>query len=265
VNPIQKLKISVLNDNTAGRWCRAEHGLSFLIESDCTILFDTSSSDLIAYNAQILNIDLQKIDTIVLSHGHDDHSGGLQLFKGQKLICHPDSFLKRYRKSNNTSLGIKWTQDEIERRFDLQTSRDPVQLSEQVFFLGEIPRLTGFESQKTAFKKADGSDDFVLDDSGLAIVTNKGLVVVSGCAHSGICNMTAHAMKVTGIADVHMIIGGFHLQNDDSVTKLTIEWMKAMHVDQVIPSHCTAFPALAAISKTYKFMPVKSGNVIEVA
>lgn len=261
---MQKLKITVLNDNTAGRRCRAEHGLSYLIEADRTVLFDTSSSNLIEYNAKILDIDLQQIDTIVLSHGHDDHTGGLMLFEGQQLICHPDTFLKRYRKSNHTELGIKWTEAEIKRRFNLKTSRKPVQLSEQIYFLGEIPRLTDFESKQTAFLKDDGTDDFVMDDSGLAIVTSKGLVVVSGCAHSGICNMTAHAMKVTGIEKVHLVIGGFHLQSDDAITQRTIDWLKSMNVEQVIPSHCTSFSAQTAIYKHFRFLPVKSGNIIEL-
>ncbi|MDD2303681.1 MAG: MBL fold metallo-hydrolase [Prolixibacteraceae bacterium] len=261
---MQKLKITVLNDNIAGRWCRAEHGLSFRIEADRTVLFDTSSSDLIAYNAKILNIDLQQIDTIVLSHGHDDHTGGLSLFEGQQLICHPDTFLKRTRKSNGTNLGIKWSEDEIRSKFHLVLSRDPIQLSEQIYFLGEIPRLTEFESKQTAFRKADGTDDFVMDDSGLAIVTSKGLVVISGCAHSGICNMTALATKVTGIEKIHLVIGGFHLQNDDATTQQTIDWMKSMQVEQVIPSHCTNFSAQAAIFKSFRFIPVKSGNTIEI-
>lgn len=260
---MQKLKLTVLNDNVAGRWCRAEHGLSFLIEADRRVLFDTSSSDLIGYNAQILNIDLQQIDTIVLSHGHDDHTGGLMLMEGQRLICHPETFIERYRKTNDTSLGIKWTEVEIGERFDVQTSREPLQLSEQIYFLGEIPRITPFESKKTAFRKADGTDDFVMDDSGLAVITEKGLVVISGCAHSGICNMTAHAMKVTGIDKVFAIIGGFHLQNDDETTQTTIEWMKLMKIEQFIPSHCSSFSAQAAIFRSFRFLPVKSGNVIE--
>ncbi len=261
---LKKLKITILNDNIAGRWCRAEHGLSFLIEADIQVLFDTGSTDLIAYNASILNIDLDKIKTIVLSHGHDDHSGGLMLFNDCKLICHPDAFLKRYRKSNHSELGMKWSEQEVRSRFNLITSRKPVQLSDQIWFLGEIPRITDFESQKTAFQKENGSEDFVMDDSGLAIVTSKGLVVISGCAHSGICNMTAHAIKVTGVDKVHMVLGGFHLQNDDSVTQLTIDWMKSMNVEQVVPSHCTSFAAQSAIFKSYRFLPVKSGNIIEI-
>jgi len=264
MKPAGNLKITILNDNVAGRRCRAEHGLSFLIEADEQILFDTGSSDLIGYNAKILNIDLEQIETIVLSHGHDDHTGGLILFKGQKLICHPDTFLKRYRKSNHTELGIKWTETEIRNKFDLKTSREPVQISEQIYFLGEIPRKTDFESRSTAFQKADGSDDFVPDDSGLAVKTHKGLVIISGCAHSGICNMTNHAKKVTGVEKVHLVIGGFHLQNDDAVTQSTIEWMKLNRVEKIIPSHCTGFEAQAVFYKSFPFIPAKSGNVIEI-
>jgi 7,8-dihydropterin-6-yl-methyl-4-(beta-D-ribofuranosyl)aminobenzene 5'-phosphate synthase len=102
-----------------------------------------------------------------------------------------------------------------------------------------------------------------MDDSGLAIVTSKGLVVVSGCAHSGICNMVLQATKVTGIEKIYAVIGGFHLQNDDITTKMTIDWMKSMQVEQIIPSHCTSFSAQTAIYKSFPFMPVKSGNIIE--
>ncbi len=264
MKPTTPLKITILSDNVAGRRCRAEHGLSFLVEADTTVLFDTGSSDLIGYNAQILNVDLQQIETIVLSHGHDDHTGGLMLFEGQQLICHPDAFLKRHRKSNHTELGIKWLEEEIRKRFKLTTSRGPVRISEQVYFLGEIPRETSFESRSTAFRKADGTDDFVMDDSGLAVVTPKGLVVISGCAHSGICNMTAHARKVTGIEIVHLVIGGFHLQNDDQLTQTTLEWLKMNQVEQVVPSHCTGFSAQVAFLRSYPFIQAKTGNVIEI-
>jgi 7,8-dihydropterin-6-yl-methyl-4-(beta-D-ribofuranosyl)aminobenzene 5'-phosphate synthase len=258
------LKISILNDNIAGRHCLAEHGLSFLIEADETVLFDTGSTDVFSYNAKIMNIDLREIKTIVLSHGHDDHTGGLMHLQGQKIICHPDTFLKRYRKTNHTELGIRWSEEEIRSRFELETSCEPVKISEQIYFLGEIPRITDFESQTTSFVKTDGSDDFVKDDSGLAIVTSKGLVIVSGCAHSGICNLTAHARNVSGIDKVHLVIGGFHLANDGAVTQKTIQWMKTAEIEKVVPSHCTDFSAQAAFYRSFPFIPAKSGNVIEV-
>ncbi len=261
---MQKLKITILSENVAGKWCRAEHGLSFLVEADRKILFDTGSSDLISYNARILGINLAEIDTIVLSHGHDDHSGGLMQFQGQQLICHPDTFIERFRKSNASPLGIRWEEDQIRSTFNVHTSREAVKLSEQIYFLGEIPRITEFESKSTAFRKADGTDDFVLDDSGLAVVTHKGLVVISGCAHSGICNMVLRAKKISGVEKVHAVIGGFHLQNNDETTRKTTDWLKSNNVEQVIPSHCTALPAQLAILKDYSFIQVKTGNVIDL-
>lgn len=264
MKPLSSVKIHILNDNVAGRRCRAEHGLSFLIEADQTVLFDTGSSDLISYNARIMGIDLQQIKTIVLSHGHDDHSGGLMLFNECRVICHPDAFLKRFRKSDNTELGIRWEEKEIRQKFDLTTSKEPVKISEQIWFLGEIPRLTDFESKKTAFMKTDATDDFVMDDSGLAVISKNGLIVVSGCAHSGICNMISHARKVTGIDKIHAVIGGFHLLGDDIMTQKTIAWIKENGIEQLIPSHCTTLQAQAAILQHYQFKQVKSGNTIEL-
>lgn len=258
------MKISILNDNIAGRWCRSEHGLSYLVQADHTVLFDTGASDLIAYNAQMMNIDLKAIDTIVLSHGHDDHTGGLMLFEGQQLICHPDTFIKRRRKANQSELGIRFPEAQINERFQLLKSRKPVRLSQQIFFLGEIPRTTDFESKLTPFIKEDGSDDFVLDDSALAVTTPKGLVVISGCAHAGICNTIDYAMKVTGIEKIQLVLGGFHLLQDDALTQKTIDWLKSRAVEQVIPSHCTSFSAQTAIYKSFRFTPLKSGNVIEI-
>jgi len=264
MNQHKTLKITILSDNVAGRFCRAEHGLSYHIEADHTLLFDTGSSDLIRYNAEFLKINLDRIETIVLSHGHDDHSGGLMSVTGKKLICHPDTFIQRFRKSNHSELGIKWTETEIRKYFEVTTSRDPIRISDQIYFLGEIPRKTNFESQTTAFQKTDGTDDFVMDDSSLAIATSKGLVIVTGCAHSGICNTIEHARQVTGIQKVHLAIGGFHLQNDEIQTQKTIEWFLENEIDKVIPSHCTSFAAQAELFKHFPFIPAKTGNCIQV-
>jgi 7,8-dihydropterin-6-yl-methyl-4-(beta-D-ribofuranosyl)aminobenzene 5'-phosphate synthase len=259
---MEKLKLTILNDNIAGRNCRAEHGLSFLVEADQQFLFDTGSSDLIFYNAEKLGIDLHQVETIVLSHGHDDHTGGLYAFNGQTLVCHPETFARRFRKRNGTALGIRVSLVEAQQKFKLRMSKEPLRLSAQVWFLGEIPRNNSFESQQTAFRFEDGTDDFIPDDSGLAVLTDRGVVVISGCAHSGICNMTEHALGVTGETRVLAVVGGFHLQKNDEVTRQTIARLQELGVGQAIPSHCTAFEAQAAFYQIFPFEPLKSGNVL---
>ena len=256
------IKLTVLAENTAGNKCRAEHGLSYLVEADQPVLFDTGTSDLFIQNARQLNIDLDLVETVVLSHGHDDHSGGLSFLKNKKLVCHSDAFIRRYRKADGTPLGFQLDRAEAEKLFDVQMSREPVQLSQQIWFLGEVPRLNDFEAKETAFKREDGSDDFTMDDSGLAIVGDEGLIVVSGCAHAGICNTVDHAMQITGQQKVQAVIGGFHLKRDDKLTRQTIEHLKRLNVQQVIPAHCTMLPALAAFYAEWRFVQLKSGNVL---
>ncbi|HBL76043.1 MAG TPA: MBL fold metallo-hydrolase [Prolixibacteraceae bacterium] len=256
------IKLTVLVENTAGNKCRAEHGLSYLVEADKPVLFDTGASDLFIQNAQQLNINLDLVETVVLSHGHNDHSGGLSFLKNKKLICHPDVFTNRYRKVDGIPLGFRLSFTETEKLFDVQMSREPVQLLQQIWFLGEVPRRNNFEAKETAFKFEDGSDDFTLDDSGLAIVGNDGLIVVSGCAHAGICNTVDHAIQVTGVQKVQAVIGGFHLKRDDELTRQTIGYLKKLNVQQVIPSHCTMLPALAAFYNEWQFVQLKSGNVL---
>ena len=146
------IRISVLAENHSGVRTRAEHGLSYLVETDGSrILFDTGQSDLFLQNAALLDIDPASIDMIVLSHGHFDHGNGLPSIQGKILICHPGCFVRRYRKSDRTYIGLGNTKDEISSMFNLITSAGPYRITERVFFLGEIPRLTDFESVETSF------------------------------------------------------------------------------------------------------------------
>ena len=96
---MNSLKLTILNDNAPGS-CASEHGLSYIVEADKTIMFDTGPSDIFFRNAEKLQVDLSAIDTVVLSHGHWDHGNGLQYLNGKKLITHPLSFQKKYRKKD---------------------------------------------------------------------------------------------------------------------------------------------------------------------
>ena len=246
------MNLTVLSEVRAMDGFESEHGLSFLVEVDQhKILFDTGASDLYKHSAAKLGIDLEEVDRIVLSHGHWDHGNGLEYMEGKPLICHPGCFVKRYRKSGDGSLGLSLSKEELGDRFDLETFRRPIRLSEHLWFLGEIPRKNDFEAKTTKYILEDGSEDFIMDDSGLVAITKKGLVVISGCAHSGISNMIEHARRITGIFEVAAVVGGFHLSAVNEQTRKTIEYLKKLGVEQVIPSHCTFDPALDLFRQTF--------------
>jgi len=256
------MTISVLADNQPGSSMPAEHGLSYFIEYDGKrLLFDTGQSDMFLRNAEEMNIDISDIDMIILSHGHFDHGNGLLNLKGGRLLCHPGCFVNRYRKTDMSYIGLKNAKKELTGKFELITSKVPCKISEKIFFLGEIPRLSNFESQSTSFVLEDGTPDFVMDDSAIAMITAEGLFVVTGCGHSGIVNTLEYARKVTGEKIIYGIMGGFHLKELDDQTKSTIFYLKENNVKHVLPSHCTAFPALSAIHESFHTKMTRTGDI----
>ncbi len=256
------MKLSVLTENTASGNFLAEFGLSYFIEhEDATVLFDTGNTDVFLRNAEKLGIDTDQADTVVLSHGHWDHGNGLRYIKNKKLVCHPDAFMKRYRKNSKENIGLALSYEELEQRFELITSKEPYPVSKNMIFLGEIPRKTPFEAQSTAFVDQYGEADFVPDDSALAVIDNDELIVISGCAHSGICNIVEHAKTVTGLNIVRMVIGGFHLKENNRQTRETIRYFRDQKVGDIFPSHCTQLPALAAFYREFEMEQIKAGMV----
>lgn len=258
------MQIFVLVENNAGAQTAAEHGLSYLIDcNDKSILFDTGQSDLFMSNAAAMGLTLDRVDFVVLSHGHYDHGNGLGYLAAGELICHPGCFVKRFRKIDNTYIGLKSTQEELDARFSITLSSTPFNLSEKIIFLGEIPRVTAFESKSTSFVFGDGSPDFVMDDTALAMILPEGLFVVTGCGHSGIVNTLEHAIKVTGIEKVFGIMGGFHLKENDLQTRETISYLQRKKVKHVLPSHCTSGEALAEFQNLFGSRTIKTGDILE--
>ncbi|MGV8091215.1 MAG: MBL fold metallo-hydrolase [Mangrovibacterium sp.] len=255
--------VSILTDNYPGGYTGAEHGLSYLIEHDgVRLLFDTGQSNLFLRNASVMGIDVINRHMIVLSHGHFDHGNGLEYLPGGKLLCHPDCFVKRYRATDHSYIGLKNSRSEIAERFELIASKDPYRISDTIVFLGEIPRLTDFESQATSFSFEDGTPDFVMDDSALAFLMNEGLFVITGCGHAGIVNTLEHARRVTGENRLYGIMGGFHLKRQDRQTKETIRYLEGNGVKHVFPSHCTAFPALMEFAGSFRLRLLKTGDIL---
>jgi 7,8-dihydropterin-6-yl-methyl-4-(beta-D-ribofuranosyl)aminobenzene 5'-phosphate synthase len=256
-----KLKVYVLVDNTASSNCNAEHGLSYLIDFDRKVLFDTGQSDLFLKNAKILEAPLHEIDTVVLSHGHYDHGNGLRYINNMTLICHPDIFLERYSGKLRKPVGLHLTQTDLRIRFNVKSFTEPHWLSDKMVYLGQIPRKFGFEKNETNFYLENGEPDLLYDDSALAIKLNQGLFIISGCAHSGICNTIEHAKKVMNENQVFGAIGGFHLKFNNKQTQETLEYFKQNNIKVVMPSHCTELPALAVFHNEFGGEQVKSGTL----
>jgi len=257
------MKLTVLTENVAGHDFLAEHGLSYFIECDeKKILFDTGHSNVFLENAKKLGIDLDKeTDIVVLSHGHWDHGDGLRFIKNKTLLAHPSAFIKRYHKDDISNIGLELSRSEVEKQYHLITSEKPYEISKNILFLGEIPRVNNFESKTTAFADEYGNEDFVPDDSALAILQNNGIIVVTGCSHAGICNITDYAKKVSGIDMVKAIIGGFHLNDNDWQTEKTIQYLKEEGIRKIYPSHCTELPALTAFYHEFGIQQVKTGMI----
>ncbi|HEX3009227.1 MAG TPA: MBL fold metallo-hydrolase, partial [Bacteroidales bacterium] len=201
-----------------------------------------------------------EVDMVVLSHGHWDHGNGLKYFGGKTLLTHPGSFRRRYNRKDGRYVGLDQTHEELLANYRVITSRAPFEVSPAITYLGEIPRNNDFEAKHTYFSLDDGSDDFVMDDSALMVRTSNGLVVITGCAHAGICNTVEYACDVAGTDKVLAVFGGFHLKGDNEITRKTIDYFKAKGIERVYPSHCTSFPALTAISREFKFFQVLTGD-----
>ncbi len=260
------MKLTILTENYAGSGFLAEHGLSYLIECDGqNILFDTGHTDVFLRNAHKLCLNIQdQVNTVVLSHGHWDHGDGLKYMKNKTLVTHPKSFMKRYRKVNNSYIGLNVNKMELEKKYDIIETKKYYHISDDIVFLGEIPRLNDFEAKMSAFIDQEGEADFVPDDSALAMIQDKSLIVVSGCAHAGICNTIEHAKKITGIDKVDTVVGGFHLKHNDTLTQKTIKYFKEQNIENVFPSHCTDLPALSAFYDAFGITFLKSGRILDL-
>jgi 7,8-dihydropterin-6-yl-methyl-4-(beta-D-ribofuranosyl)aminobenzene 5'-phosphate synthase len=259
------MKINILTENIAGGKFLAQHGLSYLIEIDeDKILFDTGHTDVFLKNAALLGFDIQReVKTVVLSHGHWDHGDGLQFLNNNKLITHPSAFEKRYRKANDTPIGLWLNKNDIEKKFQLTLSKSPVHITKSLWYLGEIPRLNNFESQSTNYTLSNGEEDFIVDDSALVAINKNKLVVITGCSHSGICNICEYAKNVTGIKQIQAVIGGFHLKDQGAQTQKTLDYFKKNKIETLLPTHCTALPAKALFRQFFEFPEIKTGMVFE--
>lgn len=249
----------------------AEHGFSALVKTTSgdeshTILFDFGLSDVVApYNVDKLDVDLSEVEAAVLSHGHMDHFGALIPMvesvpkKSLPLYLHPGAFHKnRYLKFGEVKVKFipidraAWE----EAGAEIVESEEPRLLAgDTVLFLGEVERTTDFEKgMPNAYYEEEGKEvwDPIIEDTGIAVnLRGKGLVVISGCSHSGIVNTVSHARKVSGVDEVHVVMGGYHLTGPafEPIIDNTIEGLAGFDPDFVVPTHCTGRKAILAFEE----------------
>lgn len=272
------MQLTVLMDNNTfvDQYYLAEPGLSYEIQTeDQHILFDAGYSDATLKNAEKMGLNWQNWKTIVISHGHADHTWGLipllqryneEAMKNKplskpSLMAHPEAFVSKWE--GTKELGLNLTTDSLKRIFTLDLSAEPKAITQRLFYLGEIPRTNGFENTQ-AFGKVSGNEgetnDKVVDDTALAYKTDEGLVVITGCAHAGICNTVEQAKKVCGEERILDVIGGFHLQQTShDVLSKTIDYLAAQQIRHLYAAHCTDLAAKVALSSRLNVKEVGVG------
>ncbi len=260
----------------------AKHGLSLFIELKAgghttNLLMDTGPpADIVLQNAQKLDIDLRKVDSIVLSHGHYDHTGGLlgvlkHIGKKVPVIAHPEALEPKFavRKKRLKKAGIPFQVSGLEKSNGILTlKRGPTSKAPGIWVSGEIKRASPFEKVKgfKTVRRGKLVKDYMPDDQALFVkVKGKGLVVVTGCAHAGLINTIKQAQKVTGSSGVYAAVGGFHLAGASAGRiSATIEELQKAGVKVVMPCHCTGKKAITKFSKVFgkKCNQLRTGNVV---
>ena len=271
------MKISFLVDNNtiSGSCFSGESGLSCYIECDGKkFLVDTGRTDLFMKSADRLGLNLLDVDAIILTHGHYDHTWGLQYlvpkyieasyekkpYKKPMLIAHPDTYLPK--EAGGKNIGILMGEAQLAQTFDMKTTREPVWLTEHLVFLSEIERTIPFEAKKPLGHTLRGDtweDDYLMDDSGLAYVSDSGLVVLTGRAQAGVCNTVEYAKKVCHTDNIRSVVGGFHLLRDTpEVLTATTDYLKQCNAESIYPCHCTSLNGKAWLAQS---LPVKEIGV----
>ena len=250
----------------------AEHGFSALVKTTQnsethTLLFDFGFSENgAAQNAATLGVDMTEVEAVALSHGHSDHTGGIEKLTALigrnniPFVVHPSVFKSpRYLKfGEEFKINFPKLTREMVKQAGLavvETEKPYLLLNDTILFLGEIPRSTDFEKGwPLPHCQKDGQEvwDAIEDDTSIVMnIKDKGLVVISGCAHSGIVNTVRYAMALTGIDKVHAVVGGFHLSGPffEPIIDCTTQELKKLNPAYIIPTHCTGRKAIMEMEK----------------
>ena len=266
------MKLTVLVDNNTyiDQYYYGEPALCFYIEDgDKTVLLDTGYSDIFIKNAHSLGKDLSAVDYIVFSHGHDDHTKGIKYLQKTavpkaEIIAHPLCLAPKY--VGDMYVGSPYTAEQMNEKFGCTLTDKPLQLSEKLWYLGHIPRVHDFEVASIGKAEKDGClvDDYLDDDTALVYKGKEGLFVITGCSHSGICNICEYAKKVCAEEKIYGIIGGFHLFEDDDKLAKTVAYFAENGIEKLYPCHCVSLKAKYRMMEKLNVAEVGVGLAIEI-
>lgn len=239
------IKLKILSENRDDGEFKGEAGLSVFVEAfENKFLMDTGLSNLFLENAKLLNLNVDDIEKVILSHGHNDHSTGVQFLKNKKLIMHPLGFKKRWSVGRQEFSGFPISEQELNAIHNVTLTRKPIEFCDNCYYLGEIPMNVDFEKDGNFSSTLDEEYtkiDYTEDDSGIAIKTKQGLFIMTGCGHRGICNVIEYAKFITGENRVYGVFGGFHLRSlvkqKEKIDK-TIEYFKQNDIKELYLGHC---------------------------
>ena len=273
-------RITIICDNSVGpiSGTLGEHGFAALVELDGeSILFDTGQGRTLLHNAARMNKELGRVERVVLSHGHYDHTSGLKPLLaayGQKeILAHPGVFGRRYRVKDtgeSISIGIPETEESLRglgATFDLSDAFR--EIASGMYLTGAVPRTTTFETGDSGLfcDEAGCRPDHVQDDQSLAILTDKGIVLLLGCCHAGLINTIEMVRERTGVEEIRSIVGGTHLGFCSSQQlDATVSALRELRVGKIYGGHCTGFSAAARLYREFpgQFHPAMVGTTLEI-